>query len=577
MISTDERRAKAKWLMGRYEALSIGSLIVVVVGVLTQLQLPSQLRYDQALLHDRQILVPVRGMFSSQWKVRSIDLETGRWRESKFEPPQAGWVSDGRFVWSVGTTQVTQSNGKTATCFRPITCLTDPKSPPFFYEDKLAIIDKQVSKASKVSLFLFVLENGEWHNRGEIAVPADANPRSRRVRGSRQDGKLFIVTADGHHKVFYVDEDSGRQFFYRDGFDFVEEDREWTSAAESQRRSIGWQAGLAKIPVSKLAPSDVHIGLIGKRLVMTVHNRNATNPGSKNTEGDALLCENVAEVVDKDVMTMEETIKLNGGTTKALLTSPVDESVYFVLDNSGVPGSSCGVFRYRDGRLEALPYRLDCEISSVLRPLRWMIILIGVVIVVGSAVLAFYGTRLREQSNDTMIVCGHESVRLGSLNRRFLAKAIDLSIILLPICFSFFQMIGRMDDDWWHATFQGYNELNLTEIKDLGTTLRIRFGWSLVLWLAMVATQGWFGITPGKWLCNTRLVGTRLRPCGFARSLLREAMMVVDIAELGTYHLLVSDCQQRVGDQYADTVVVDRESLASVSKVRSDKTISELV
>ena len=126
--------------------------------------------------------------------------------------------------------------------------------------------------------------------------------------------------------------------------------------------------------------------------------------------------------------------------------------------------------------------------------------------------------------------------------------------------------IYYMDDDWCNAALSWRQTECLADVYrwcgPLWDTLLV----VVVLWASLIVTQGLFGITVGKWLLGIRVVGARLRPCGLARSLLREALMFVDIFEPGTYQLLVSDHQQRIGDQYADTVVVDRVSLSQVRR-----------
>jgi hypothetical protein len=75
--------------------------------------------------------------------------------------------------------------------------------------------------------------------------------------------------------------------------------------------------------------------------------------------------------------------------------------------------------------------------------------------------------------------------------------------------------------------------------------------------------QARWGLTPGKWLMGLRTVRTSLRPCGFARSLLRELFMAFDAPLLltpfpGITSMLSTDCRQRLGDLAADTIVVQR-------------------
>ena len=77
----------------------------------------------------------------------------------------------------------------------------------------------------------------------------------------------------------------------------------------------------------------------------------------------------------------------------------------------------------------------------------------------------------------------------------------------------------------------------------------------------MILIQSRWGFTPGKWLLGLRMLRTTLRPCGVARSLLRELLMAVDAPMLltplpGITSMLSTDCRQRLGDLAADTLVI---------------------
>lgn len=81
-----------------------------------------------------------------------------------------------------------------------------------------------------------------------------------------------------------------------------------------------------------------------------------------------------------------------------------------------------------------------------------------------------------------------------------------------------------------------------------------------------VFVEGRFGITPGKWLLGLRTVRTTLRPCGFARALVRNVLYYVDLPLLLTplpaaISLMFSDHRQRLGDRVADTIVVRAGSM----------------
>jgi len=89
--------------------------------------------------------------------------------------------------------------------------------------------------------------------------------------------------------------------------------------------------------------------------------------------------------------------------------------------------------------------------------------------------------------------------------------------------------------------------------------------WKLAIVIAMIVTQGRWGLTPGKWCCGLRTLRTTLRPCGFARSLLREIVLFADACNFvcwapGVLSIALTDYRQRLGDRIGDTIVVEAGS-----------------
>jgi uncharacterized RDD family membrane protein YckC len=80
-----------------------------------------------------------------------------------------------------------------------------------------------------------------------------------------------------------------------------------------------------------------------------------------------------------------------------------------------------------------------------------------------------------------------------------------------------------------------------------------------LVFVAFAVSEGFWGVTPGKWLVSIRVVGTDLRPCGFGRALLRNVLKLVD----GFFNFLVGVLLiaftpewQRLGDLAARTIVI---------------------
>lgn len=88
----------------------------------------------------------------------------------------------------------------------------------------------------------------------------------------------------------------------------------------------------------------------------------------------------------------------------------------------------------------------------------------------------------------------------------------------------------------------------------------------LVLCVVKVFVEGRYGVTPGKWLLGLRTIKTTLRPCGFARALVRNAIYYIDLPFFETplpaaISLMFSDHRQRLGDRAADTLVIRAGSI----------------
>ena len=87
--------------------------------------------------------------------------------------------------------------------------------------------------------------------------------------------------------------------------------------------------------------------------------------------------------------------------------------------------------------------------------------------------------------------------------------------------------------------------------------------------LFLVVIQGCWGITPGKWLCGLRTLRTTLRPCGIARSLVREVMLVAETFQLICWlppmlSIALTNQRQRLGDLVSDTIVVEAKTRTSI-------------
>jgi uncharacterized RDD family membrane protein YckC len=190
---------------------------------------------------------------------------------------------------------------------------------------------------------------------------------------------------------------------------------------------------------------------------------------------------------------------------------------------------------------------------------------------------------------------GNERVHLASVARRGIARAIDVSIPLAALIAS---VVLHPDvTGWWFEVKSKWSNI-VAGLDADGSPIPMsfskfanefaRFYWELIsvpllvspliIAILFVASQtilqGKSGRTLGKWICGLKVLRTTLRPCGFARSLLREILLVIDSVLLlcwvpGVFSILATQRSQRVGDLLADTIVVRDSSPGLVAREQS--------
>jgi len=171
MITSDERRKRAKRLMVWYESVSVGAVILLLLVLFLHLQFPKEFNFNQALVFRRKILIPTQDPRSNKVSVRAFDLDTGRVRDTEFAPPDSGWVTDGEHLWSIGLKEIVETDGTTSKTFRPNRGLNELPFREFLYDGKPAVIDRTVTLQGIRSYHLLVLTDGDWRDVGRIATP----------------------------------------------------------------------------------------------------------------------------------------------------------------------------------------------------------------------------------------------------------------------------------------------------------------------------------------------------------------------------------------------------------------------
>ena len=153
-----------------------------------------------------------------------------------------------------------------------------------------------------------------------------------------------------------------------------------------------------------------------------------------------------------------------------------------------------------------------------------------------------------------------QNVRLATPPRRGLARLVDLfSIVFLPIVVGW---VSLRNFDWLSLAESINLKLDHPTRNQAQQILTTIFVLLIIQILLLVIVQGRWGITPGKWLFRLRTLRTTLRPSGFARSLAREILLVVETCYLicwlpPLFSIALTSHRQRLGDLVSDTVVVE--------------------
>lgn len=159
---------------------------------------------------------------------------------------------------------------------------------------------------------------------------------------------------------------------------------------------------------------------------------------------------------------------------------------------------------------------------------------------------------------------GTQYFRLAPIVRRGLARAIDLGLMILSTIALGCWLTRDLD---WLALTEGLN----LQLPHPAVDTATRTLWMLLLWLIMceallITSQARWGLTIGKWSCDLRTLRTTLKPCGFARSLVRELVFWVDVCGLlcwtpGIVSIALTEHRQRLGDIVGDTIVVAKPTM----------------
>ncbi len=206
----------------------------------------------------------------------------------------------------------------------------------------------------------------------------------------------------------------------------------------------------------------------------------------------------------------------------------------------------------------------DPSFLDTSRPNFWPIYgLITIIPVITTLILGTIAHFAVEKHRDRRYSFGHDTVRLASIGRRGAARAVDVILFGAPM-WAAFAILWAMGDVM--AIIE--ERINARDFTSLITWV---FGFALGMMFYVIfavlffgTLEGIWGLSPGKWLFQIRVIRTTFVPIGFFRGMIRQFLLVIDGMFNYFVAILMASClpkSQRLGDMCADSIVVDKASL----------------
>ncbi|MEK6258400.1 MAG: RDD family protein [Planctomycetota bacterium] len=487
------------------------------------------------------------------WKVSAIDAESGAKTDlglmmsghSGFHP-----MNFGDRLWFIGNTE---SFELVDGVLRPATFAYPPAFP---LDDQRFLLNGEAAHVSRspTGFSVTTFRDGKWGHESELAVPATLGDWTFHYqRGA-------WITALSHGDRVHVFLHTEGRLFHREGLVFQEADAAATDAPASALRpanfdgqTSGWSLVREKpnTPPPKAYSHRNLFGMLydGQPVALIVEdNRDGYPVGYFYRLGGSTWTEFATQTFPFGSTEFRVVSRRDGRKSYILATTTTGATHVLAVEATGIRATNGGS-SLPNPALNRLPvYALIPALTLFL----------GILIGLGTWCLMWRYTK-------PDYAFGVQTVKLASLGRRGLARVIDLALIVLTtVGLGWLMMLGFDWLTWIEA-------LNL-KVDHPTVTVAGRVASILALWLAvfvfsLLVAQARWGVTPGKWLCGLRTLRTTLKPCGFARSLVREVVLAVDACHFlcwtpGIVSIAFTDCRQRLGDLVADTLVVEVRSLS---------------
>lgn len=206
----------------------------------------------------------------------------------------------------------------------------------------------------------------------------------------------------------------------------------------------------------------------------------------------------------------------------------------------------------------------DPSFFDTSRPNFWFIYsLMSIIPLATTLILGIIAHVLVEKYRDRRYSFGNHTVKLASIGRRGAARAIDIMIFGAPMWATFAIL-------WYIGDVMKIIEDRINS-NDFVTLITWGFAFALGMMFYVIfavlffgTLEGVWGLSPGKWLFNVRVIRTTFQPIGFFRGMIRQFLLIVDGMFNYFVAIVMASClpkSQRLGDMCADSIVVERSSL----------------
>lgn len=144
----------------------------------------------------------------------------------------------------------------------------------------------------------------------------------------------------------------------------------------------------------------------------------------------------------------------------------------------------------------------------------------------------------------TFMISDRVQVEFASVRRRALAQIIDVIIVGTFVSISFYLL---------HVMPIFLGILEFIMLFTIPFIPLIAYSW----------LEGFYGLTPGKWIFKIRVVNEKQYYCGFWKALIRNIVRIVDAILgylIGMIIIAYSEKWQRLGDKLAGTIVIKKNN-----------------